>query len=433
MGIRFRCKNCNQKYELESEWAGKVTECLRCGAAMPVPKSLPDEDIPSKSNSMQKALPVEGLNPMDKIQKLQIVSATAKSGAPDDLIFRCKICRQKYRLPRALASQVAECAKCKRNMVIPSLSDSSTVKTAKPENNIVFWCKSCGLKYRLSKELAGQRAECTRCKSTFPIPKVSEKAPVSKQNITDTAESNVKLVQNTVISTPPENSTAVVSTIAVPPPEKSSFPPAPATVLSAAESQIEKNVDSVNSKIKVHRAADAEKTHTTIEMTKTVTMMVKYIIKLPGRNILFAWIAIIVDWVAQFGLFRWIPKRAAGYIIILIALTGALYLVKFFIHEDKGPAQCQIHTLCTKCGQREVQDILEIDDAECSKCKAKAGYAWKCEACKKYFPKTDTEKIIISDNSLTRPEKIKLLKPPQCPNCKSLKVSYVAVKDATFE
>ena len=425
MGIRFRCKNCNQKYELESDWAGKVTECLRCGAALPVPQDvqLPEGNTLPKDNSMQKASPVEGLDPMDKIQRLQIVSATAKSGAPDDLIFRCKICRQKYRLPRGLAGQVAECAKCKRNMVVPSFSDSSTVKTARPENNIVFWCKSCDLKYRLNKELAGQRAECTRCKSTFSIPKVSEKAPHTKQNIEDTAESKVKIVQNTVIATEPENSPAVVSPIAVSPSGKDSAHPVPATTPAGTET----NAVYISNKVR-----QAEKTHTTIEMTKTVTMMVKYVIKLPGKNILFAWIAIILDWVAQFGIMRRIPKRAVGYIIILITLAGALYLARFLIHEDKSPAKCQIHTLCTKCGQREVMDILEINDAECSKCKAKVGYAWKCETCKKYFPKTDTERIIIDDAKLTRSEKIKLLKPPLCPNCRSPKVNYVAVKDATF-
>lgn len=428
MGIRFRCKNCNQKYELENDWAGKVSECLRCGAAMPVPGE-PPENTPPKSNSIQRAIPVEGLNPMDKIQKLQIVSATAKNGAADDIIFRCKICQQKYRLPISIAGQVAECAKCKKNMVVPSVSDSPTVKAAKVEDNVVFWCKSCGLKYRLSKELSGQRAECTRCKSTFPIPKVSAKAPPARRNSNEPMESSVKLVQKVEVppvqkETVPALSLASTGTL----PEKT--PVASVAIPASAESL---NVKSVSSADKAHNISqDAEKTHTTIEMTKTVTMMVKYVIKLPGSNILFAWISIMLDWLAQFWIFRWIPKRAIGYIAVLIALAGVLYLTKPFSYESKGPAKCQIHTLCPKCGQREVMDILEINDAECSKCKAKVGYAWKCEACNKYFSKADTERIIINDAKLTRQEKIKLLKPPLCPHCRSPKVNYVAVKDATF-
>lgn len=427
MGIRFRCKNCNQKYELDNEWAGKVSECLRCGAAMPVPGG-PQESTPPKSNSMQRAIPVEGLNPMDKIQKLQIVSATAKTGAPDDIIFRCKICQQKYRLPRNIVGQVAECAKCKKNMVVPSVSDSSTVKAAKQESNVVFWCKSCGLKYRLSKELAGQRAECTRCKSTFPIPKASAKAPPSKQSSNDPTEASVKLVQKVEVqSAQKETVPALSSAPADFLPDKV---PAGSAIPASTEIQNGKNVNSAD---KVHGIAyDADKTHTTIEMTKTVTMMVKYVIKLPGSNILFAWISIMLDWLAQFWIFRWIPKRAIGYIAVLIALAGVLYLTKPFSYESNGPAKCQIHTLCPKCGQREVMDILEINDAECSKCKAKVGYAWKCEACNKYFPKADTERVIINDSKLSRPEKIKLLKPPLCPHCRSSKVNYEAVKDATF-
>ncbi|MHB9138277.1 MAG: hypothetical protein ACYC4Q_02620 [Victivallaceae bacterium] len=428
MGIRFRCRNCNQKYELEDEWAGKVSECLRCGAAMPVPggsQLSADETLP-KSNSIQRAIPVEGLNPMDKIQKLQIVSATAKTGAPDDIIFRCKICQQKYRLPRELAGKVAECAKCRRNMVVPSVSDSSTVKAAKLENNIVFWCKSCGLKYRLSKELAGQRAECTRCKSTFPIPKVSAKEPPAKPDINGTAESSVKLVQNAH----EENVQALAS---APPDTLSDKEPAASAKVAAPASTVPKNVKNVSPADKVNRIApDAEKTHTTIEMTKTVTMMVKYVIKLPGSNILFAWASIILDWLAQWGIFRWMPKKAIGYILILIALAGALYFARTFGYEDKGPAKCQIHTLCPKCGQREVMDVLEINDAECSKCKSKVGYAWKCEECGKYFSKADTEKIIINDAKMSRQDKIKFLRPPLCPHCRSSKVGYVAVKDATF-
>ena len=68
----------------------------------------------------------------------------------------------------------------------------------------------------------------------------------------------------------------------------------------------------------------------------------------------------------------------------------------------------------------------------CAKCQAKVGYAWKCWKCLKYFPKTNTDRLIIQDPKLSRQEKMLLLKPPKCPYCRSPKVNYVSAEDATF-
>ena len=458
MGIRFRCKNCNQKYELEDQWAGQVSECLRCGAAMQVPKEsqIPQDNTPNKTKTIKRAMPVQGLNVLDKIQKVQIVSATAKNGAADDIIFHCKICQQKYRLPRELAGQVAECAKCKKNMVVPATSESGTANAEKVDSTVVFWCKVCGIKYRLDKELAGQRVECTRCKSSFPVPKESENAPPQNlfgQNLPNNRPAiPVKSAdsQNKVVSAAVSGSAGVLKPSKDAP--ENLFDQVPVKIATAQRAVSEKDKAAVSEK-NTAAAADntvtkedtlpdsgsikrlepeIEKTHTTIEMTKTVTLMVKYIIKLPRNNIFFSWGSMAIDWLAQFGIFRWIPKRVFTYIIILLGLTGLLYLTNGLFRFNDGPSVYRLHVMCTKCNIREIRNIIDPEDSVCSKCKGKIGYAWQCEDCNKYFPKLNTEKIIMNDPKLTKREKIVLLKPPRCPFCQSSKIHYVPSDDATF-
>lgn len=452
MGIRFRCKNCCQKYELADEWAGKVSECLRCGIAMQVP-----EIESQKCDTLESFAPPDDITRQDNIRQIQIVSATTRTGTADDIIFRCKLCSQKYRLPKALAGQVATCAKCKKNMIVPSGSEAFAGETLKPENSVVFWCKTCGAKYRLNKKLTGQQVECTRCKSSFSVPDVSETAPPPKNSdqknkipadiikggmVTAEAATNVKTIKavKTVykiseldripVRTRPnqlvENSASAAP--AAPPPETSA---------QVSMQPVDENGNNSDSG-KLHRLEpDSEKTHSTIIATKTVTMMVKYIIKLPRENLLTAWASVAFDCFTQLPVLRRIPKQAFIYIIILLALTGSLYLARNLLPKKDRPPQFQIHTMCPKCSKREIMNLLDIEEGVCSnepcaKCQTKVGYAWKCWKCLRYFPKTNTDRLIIQDPKLSRQEKMLLLKPPKCPYCRSPKVNYVSAEDATF-
>ncbi len=457
MGIRFRCKNCYQKYELANEWAGKVSECLRCGIAMQVPQ----EEESQKSNDLKSTVPANELDYPDNIQKIQIVSATAKTGAPDDIIFRCKLCRQKYRLSKDLAGNVATCAKCKRNMVVPSTSDVLSGRLVKPEDTIVFWCKDCGAKYRLNNKLIGQQVECTRCKSYFPVPEVSEIAPpkqagrksatisadiikngmVTAENTPTSAEALQTLfkISDPLDRIPVRNKPyqwtyeAAAATVPNSPPAPAPVPNSPPAPVPNPESE-EKKSDSVKLP---HFEPESEKTHSTIVATKTVTMMVKYVIKLPRENILWAWLTVTFDWITQLPVFRRIPRKAFVYIIILLALTGSLYFARNLLPKKDRPPQFPIHTMCPKCGKREIMTLLDIEEGICSnepcaKIRTKVGYAWKCWNCLKHFPKTNTDRIIIQDPNLSRQEKMLLLKPPKCPYCRSPNVNYVSAEDATF-
>ena len=141
---------------------------------------VPDKE-PEKYDTLESSAPINEIANPDNIQQIQVVSATARTGSPDDIIFRCKLCSQKYRLPKELAGQVATCAKCKKNMVVPSGQDASG-EILTPGNSVVFWCKTCRAKYRLNKKLIGQQVECTRCKNSFSVPDVSETAPPPKSS-----------------------------------------------------------------------------------------------------------------------------------------------------------------------------------------------------------------------------------------------------------
>lgn len=442
---------------MTDEWAGKVSECLRCGIAMQVP----DKEL-QKYDTLESSAPVNEIANPDNIRQIQVVSATARTGSPDDIIFRCKLCSQKYRLPQALAGQVATCAKCKKNMIVPSGSETFAGETLKPENSVVFWCKTCGAKYRLNRKLIGQQVECTRCKSSFSVPDVSETAPPVKNSdkknkipadiiksgmVAAEAAANVKTIKavktvykiSDIDRIPVRNrpyqlieNAAVAAPAAAPRQET----PAPVPEPAPAEDESVKNSDSA----KLHRPEpepDSEKTHSTIIATKTVTMMVKYIIKLPRENIFTAWASVAFDCFTQLPVLRRIPRKAFVYIIILLALSGSLYFARNLLPKKDRPPQFQIHTMCPKCSKREIMTLLDIEEGVCSnepcaKCQAKVGYAWKCWKCLKYFPKTNTDRLIIQDPKLSRQEKMLLLKPPKCPYCRSPKVNYVSAEDATF-
>jgi hypothetical protein len=154
MSIRFRCKKCNQKYELEDDCAGDTIDCTRCNTPMLVPQQ---SEIPPGTSCPKDAL----------------LTDSSKDTTPGDIILYCKICNQKYQLPKSAGGQIAECSKCKNEMLIPLQSENAPEKVT-PKENVILWCKSCGQKLCLSKELAGQTGECTKCRKVFEIPAESE-------------------------------------------------------------------------------------------------------------------------------------------------------------------------------------------------------------------------------------------------------------------
>lgn len=117
MSIRFRCKKCNQKYELDDDFSGDTLECSKCNTPMLVPTT---SEIPPRASAERNSVPAN--------------------------------------------EQVAEA----------STPDRQPENTPASDDNVIVWCKSCGQKYNLSKELAGREGECTKCKKVFKVPVETE-------------------------------------------------------------------------------------------------------------------------------------------------------------------------------------------------------------------------------------------------------------------
>ena len=81
MSIRFRCKKCNQKYELDDDCSGDTLDCIRCKTQMVVPT---ESEIPA-NDSAKPVLP-HVTDGKEKIQEIRITSSTAKNKAPDDIL-----------------------------------------------------------------------------------------------------------------------------------------------------------------------------------------------------------------------------------------------------------------------------------------------------------------------------------------------------------
>ncbi|MFA6102866.1 MAG: hypothetical protein WCV67_20640 [Victivallaceae bacterium] len=415
--VLFWCKSCGQKYRLSKELAGEEGECSRCRKSFVVPAESEDRaPVPESRKNIEKATAIASFIPVvdkdkDKIQKISVRSTTAKNKAPDDIIFRCKVCNQKYRLPKHLGGQLAECAKCKRNMVVPKQSDNVPA-SGTPQENVIFWCKSCGQKYRLPKELAGQEGECAKCNKIFEVPAQSESAPPGKAqsdqiNLQATGESEKRFESRADLPQPVKH---LLSKTPVP---KKGEPSKPATKPPVIKDAL----------LNKHPERDAERTQTSITMTKTARTMVKYVLEIPERNFFFVSFSLIIDWMMQIGAFNRMPRKLVIFLfffmtsLTLLITYGGIQIYK--MSEKSGPP---ISVMCASCKFCEARPIKNIFTAKCSKCKGPLGFQWKCSYCNGVF--TRIEKM--SDDNPIKYDKIDAIKPPVCPFCNSTAVKYLA-------
>lgn len=433
MAVRFRCKGCNQKYELEKDWSGETVDCVKCGTAMQVPEKseIPDgKDIPAvpPHKNIEKATAIASFIPVvdkskDKIQRIKVSSTNSKNQSPDDIIFNCKICSQKYRLPKRFGGHLAECAKCKRNMIIPNPADIE-VAEANPDANVTFWCKYCGQKYRLPEDIAGQDGECTKCNKIFKIPEQSEimPPPITGELKSSDAESQIKIHEKSLnpesIKVIPPGGFAKplilnqVKTVAGSTNQKTAGP--------AVSSQ--KTVPGTTAAVK-YPERDPERTQTFITMTKTARNMVKYVLEIPQRNIFFAAFSLFIDWLMQFRLLQKMPRKIVIFLLFFtIMLMGVIIHSGVKIYHKRAESLLKVNIMCTGCKFCEARSFKSIFDVKCSKCKGQVGFAWKCVRCGKIF--TRIEKL-DEDNPIEY-DKIDKLKPRSCPSCNSNNVKYDA-------
>ena len=369
-----------------------------------------------KATAIASFIPVVDKN-NDKIQKISVHSTTSKNKAPDDITFRCKVCNQKYRLPKDLGGQLAECAKCKKNMVVPKLSDNAAASVA-PQENVIFWCKFCGQKYRLPKELAGQEGECAKCNKIFEVPAQSEsKSPVIESNLKPTlskkGDNNLKepgQAEKRLESSGDQLQPAGSKTPSSAPRKTEPAKPAASLVLpKAAQAK--------------HPERDAEKTQTSIAMTKTARTMVKYVLEIPERNFFFVSFSLIIDWLMQLKSLDRLPRKFVIFLFIFgTLLTGLLTYSGIKIYEKNVKGGPLINVMCASCKYCEARPIKNIFTARCSKCNGPLGFQWKCSYCNGIFTRIEKK----SDDNPIQYDKIDTLKPPVCPFCNSTAVKYFA-------
>lgn len=176
------------------------------------------------------------------------------SRKPDDIVFRCKLCNKKYRLAKDFAGIEAECAKCKKTLVVPRHSDLSDENL---QDKIIFRCHECSQKYRLPRIYANQKAKCSRCHSFFIIPEQSDIA----QPVTPRGQAQETHKEKTPAPQACTNSSA-------------SRPPADKSAINADIQNIRDEMGISNSR-----------TQTSVEIAGENLTLVRYVLVPPVRNI----------------------------------------------------------------------------------------------------------------------------------------------------
>ena len=146
--ILFWCNHCGQKYRLPQYLVGKAGVCIKCQNYLFIPHA-----------------------------------SQTKPDLEDKIVFPCKYCGQKLRKAQRLVDTEVKCHKCRRRVIVPKKSKISSLPQigSRPEERILFWCRYCAQKYRLPQNLAGKTGTCDRCQKSFIIPQTSQtKADLQK-------------------------------------------------------------------------------------------------------------------------------------------------------------------------------------------------------------------------------------------------------------
>ena len=402
MDIRFRCKKCGKKYQSDDEMSGESFSCEACGAHMQVPHQSTDMDTVVSEDTQPEILDGNTRDTStDRMSIVKVHSATRAAHKRDDIEFACKICGHKYRLAKEYGGHEAECAKCKRILIIPKHSDNASADSQ--DDKIVFWCKSCGQKYRLPKSYAHSSANCSKCKEVFVVPAVSEIAPPELPDEEEKGQS-------------PDTGAAAKPSA---PPEHSSWLPTPKR--KHYEVVEEKKPGRSRTRAQIVQEALTSKslqTQTTVEVTGNPASMVRYVLASSDRNFVSAIFSALIDWIRLFILFKFFPRKLIGTFIVLGLLTGAVTVaVKMHVLERK-PETRLVNTMCLDCKFIEAMELSNINAVRCSKCKGEIGYPWKCHKCGKVFAREvskDNENVLHLDK----------IRPPDCPVCNSSNVKYL--------
>ena len=405
MDIRFRCKKCGKKYQSNDEMSGESFSCEACGAHMQVPHQSTDLDTVVADDTQPEILDRNTRDTStDRMSIVKVHSSARGAHKRDDIEFACKICGHKYRLAKEYAGHEAECAKCKRILIIPKHSDNAS--TDSPDDKIVFWCKSCGQKYRLPKSYAHSSANCSRCKEVFVVPAVSENAAPEFQ-CGDVKPGEVKDPLSTDAGGPSA------------PPEHSTWLPTP----KRKHYEVVEEKKPVRSRTRAQIVQEALtskslQTQTTVEITGNPASMVRYVLASSNRSIVSSIFSAMIDWIRLFGLFKLFPRKLIGTFIVLGMLAAvAAVAVKMHVFERRQETRL-VNTMCLDCKFIEARELSNINTSRCSRCKGELGYPWKCYKCGKVFARA-----VSKDNESVM--QLERILPPDCPVCNSSDVKYL--------
>ena len=401
MRIRFRCKSCGNKCKVDESLAGESFKCETCGAHMLIPSQSTDTNSVSDEDT---AVEIPGNNrseiSTDSTATVKVFSVSGATQKSDDIKFECKICGLKYRLSKEFAGHEAECAKCKRTIIIPKYSD---IPEGAPTVKITFWCKKCGQKYRLPQNYANQEAYCAKCKTTFIVPAKSEDAP------------------------PDANGNDAVTSHGRPPAEHAEWRPSPVPKYPTEALVPEKVQPPSRTRAQVVQevmAAKSLQTQTSIEITGNPVSMVRYVLASPDSNILATAFSALINWIRQFTVFKGFSRKFIGFAIIVFCIAAAAAIATKLYAPAKKPETRLVNTMCLDCKFIEPRTISNINATHCSKCKSETGYAWKCFKCGKVF----SREVSKANGDVLLLEKIRT---PECPICNSDNVKYIPPEQAS--
>jgi DNA-directed RNA polymerase subunit RPC12/RpoP len=156
--IKFLCKNCGQKLNVEDKHSGKRVKCPKCGSVGVVPDD----------------------------------STTIK--------FHCKNCGHKISVPQIHAGKKGKCPKCKNVIVVPTLKEIPA-KSTKP---VRFTCSMCEEEIKVSEDSRGKLTECPHCGCYVEVP--SEKIPAEAEK----PKTSIQLSKEESVSEKPRESPGVL-------------------------------------------------------------------------------------------------------------------------------------------------------------------------------------------------------------------------------
>ena len=129
--IEFCCSNCDKRYSVPAEYAGKKARCREC--------------------NQTNVVPMKDGNQVEKL-----------------IAIKCAKCSHQVKVKSKYAGKKLKCPKCASVIAVP---DGSEKTNTKPEDStITFNCVTCGEKLMAKEAMRGKAIECSGCGTLAEVP-----------------------------------------------------------------------------------------------------------------------------------------------------------------------------------------------------------------------------------------------------------------------